>query len=174
MLEAEDDEEKESEVDGEVEERVTQRAHETWRCPRDGMRDKFEPQCVCKESVKEQRHKLTKKRETTRTKDLQCMKTHALASTTSTLTLTCSPSVSSHFTHCWVLHCASCRQFLILVAVTIYSILTCTQIPERVHTAKMGLLRCCLYNLSLGSSRAIMQCDCTSIMRCELHERGDV
>ena len=36
---------------------------------------------------------------------------HALASTTSTLTLTCSPSVSSHFTHCWVLHCASCRQF---------------------------------------------------------------
>ena len=30
MLEAEDDEEKESEVDGEVEERVTQRVHETW------------------------------------------------------------------------------------------------------------------------------------------------
>ena len=31
VLEAKDDEEKESEVDGEVEERVTQRAHETWR-----------------------------------------------------------------------------------------------------------------------------------------------
>ena len=33
MLEGKDDEEKESEVDGEVEERerVTQRAHETWR-----------------------------------------------------------------------------------------------------------------------------------------------
>ena len=30
-LEAEDDEEKESEVDGEVEESVIQRAHETWR-----------------------------------------------------------------------------------------------------------------------------------------------
>ena len=29
-LEAKDDDEKESEVDGEVEERVTQRAHETW------------------------------------------------------------------------------------------------------------------------------------------------
>ena len=29
MLEAKDDEEKEREVDGEVEERVTQRAHET-------------------------------------------------------------------------------------------------------------------------------------------------
>ena len=31
VLEAEDDEEKESELDGEVEERVTQRAQETWR-----------------------------------------------------------------------------------------------------------------------------------------------
>ena len=31
VLEAKDDKEKESEVDGEVEERVTQRAHETWR-----------------------------------------------------------------------------------------------------------------------------------------------
>ena len=34
---------------------------------------------------------------------------------------------------------------LILVAVTIYSILTCTQIPCRVHTANTGLLRRCLY-----------------------------
>ena len=31
VLEAKDDEEKECELDGEVEERVTQRAHETWR-----------------------------------------------------------------------------------------------------------------------------------------------
>ena len=31
VLETKDDEEKESELDGEVEERVTQRAHETWR-----------------------------------------------------------------------------------------------------------------------------------------------
>ena len=31
VLEAKGDEDKESEVDGEVEERVTQRAHETWR-----------------------------------------------------------------------------------------------------------------------------------------------
>ena len=30
VLEAKDDEEKESEVDGEVEERVTQSAHDTW------------------------------------------------------------------------------------------------------------------------------------------------
>ena len=31
VLETKDDEEKESEIDGEVEEKVTQRAHETWR-----------------------------------------------------------------------------------------------------------------------------------------------
>ena len=31
VLEAKDDEEEESELDGEVEERVTQHAHETWR-----------------------------------------------------------------------------------------------------------------------------------------------
>ena len=31
VLEAKDDEEKESEIDGEAEERVTQRAHEEWR-----------------------------------------------------------------------------------------------------------------------------------------------
>ena len=31
VLEAKDDEEKESELDGEVEERATHRAHETWR-----------------------------------------------------------------------------------------------------------------------------------------------
>ena len=30
VLEAKDDEEKESEIDGEIEERVTPRAHETW------------------------------------------------------------------------------------------------------------------------------------------------
>ena len=61
------------------------------------------------------------------------MKTRALASTT--LTLTGSTSVSGHFTHCWVS----------LVAVTIYSILTCTRIPCRAHTTKTGLSRCCLY-----------------------------
>ena len=57
------------------------------------------------------------KRETTKTKDLQCMKTHALASTT----LTDSRSVSGHFTHCWVfrsvLHvvnfnCSRCNHLL--------------------------------------------------------------
>ena len=41
-----------------------------------------------------------KKEKLWKTKDLQCMMTHALASTA----LTDSPSVSSHFTHCWAFH----------------------------------------------------------------------
>ena len=73
-------------------------------------RHKLEPQCVHKESVKEQQQKNRDDEDTTKTKDLQCTKTHALTSTASTLTLTCSPSVLSHFTHCWVLLCSSCRQ----------------------------------------------------------------
>ena len=73
-------------------------------------------------------------KDTTRTKDLQCMKTRALASTT--LTLTGSSSVSGHFTHCWVSLCTSCRQFN-FVAVASYSILTCARIPCRVsHCGK--------------------------------------
>ena len=42
---------------------------------------------------------------------------------------------------------------LILVAVTIDSILTCTRIPCRVHTTKTDLLRCCLYTSPVGCSR---------------------
>ena len=70
-----------------------------------------------------------KKRETTKMKDLQCMKTHPLASTT--LTLTCSPSLSGHFTHCLGFALCFVSSMSILVAVTIYSILTCTRIPCR-------------------------------------------
>ena len=32
----------------------------------------------------------------------------------------------------------------VLVAVLVYSILTCIQVPCTIHTAKTGLLRCCL------------------------------
>ena len=110
VLEAKDDEEKASELDGEVEERVTHRSHETMAMTMRRTRHKLEPQCVHKESVKEQQQKTGDHEDTMKTKDLQCMKTHALAATTSTLTLTCSPSGLSHFTHCWVLSCASCRQ----------------------------------------------------------------
>ena len=49
--------------------------------------------------------------------------------------------VTSHIVgFCTVLH-------VVNVAVNIYSILTCTRIPCRVHTAKTGLLRCCLYTI---------------------------
>ena len=49
------------------------------------------------------------------------------------------PSVSSHMTHRWVSLCTSCRQFEFFVAVTMYSILTCTRIPGEIQTAKTGL-----------------------------------
>ena len=55
------------------------------------------------------------------------MKTHALASTT----LTCSPSVSAHFTHCWVSLCASCRQFNCCRCNHFAQLLTCTRTPCR-------------------------------------------
>ena len=71
------------------------------------------------------------------------MKTHALASTT----LTCSPSVSGHFTHCWVSLCTSCCQFKIIVAVT--NLLNFDQFLIEIHTATTGLWRCCLYISSI-------------------------
>ena len=54
------------------------------------------------------------KRETTKTKDLQCMMPHALASTT----LTCCPSVSGHLTHTllgFALHFVSPIQLFVAV-----------------------------------------------------------
>ena len=53
-----------------------------------------------------------------KTKDLQCMMAHALASTT----LTDSPGVSGHFTHCWDFHSVLRVVNAIIVAVPIYSI----------------------------------------------------
>ena len=106
-------------------ERWRDRRWSEWRCRRGHStcawnmtmtmgwtRHKLESQCACIYQGRQSKDNDTnwqQKNKTTKTKDLQCMKTHALASTT--LTLTCSPSVSGHFTHCWVSHCASCRQF---------------------------------------------------------------
>ena len=53
-----------------------------------------------------------------KTKDLQCMMPHALASTT----LTDFPSVSGHFTHCWSFRSALRVTNSIVVTVPIYSI----------------------------------------------------
>ena len=64
------------------------------------------------------------KRETTRTKDLQCMKTHALASTALTDFPKCFRSL--HTLLGFALFFVS--SILVLVAETIYSILTCTRI----------------------------------------------
>ena len=70
---------------------------------------------------------------------------HALASTT----LTDSPSVSGYFTHCWDFH------FVLRV---VNSICRCTNLFNfwlvheflvQFHTAKNGLVRCCLYRLRL-------------------------
>ena len=76
----------------------------------DSNLSRLEPDSV-RSSNKEDSQRTTtltdNKKSLRKTKDLQCMKTHALASTT----FTCSPSVSSHFTHCWVSLCISCRQF---------------------------------------------------------------
>ena len=79
-------------------------------------------------SNKEDCHRTTtltdNKKETTKTKDLQCMMTHALALTT----LTDSTSVSGHFTHCWTF-----RSVLRVVnSLSLYhfiQFLTCTRIP---------------------------------------------
>ena len=88
-----------------------QSAHESWRWP--WVKGDSNLSHSVRASIKEDSQRTTtqtdnKKRETTKTKDQQCMMAHALASTT----LTCSPSVSGHFTHCWVSLCNSCRQWL--------------------------------------------------------------
>ena len=62
-----------------------------------------------------------------KTKDLQCMMTHALASTT----LTDFPSVSDHFTRCWDFRSVP--------------FLTCTRILCRESHCENGLVKCCLY-----------------------------
>ena len=75
---------------------------------------------------------LTTKRETTKTKDLQCMMTHAVASTT--LTLTCSPSVSSHFTGFTALSCRFVRRSCVDFPLSYYELhqvsLHCHQLEE--------------------------------------------
>ena len=118
-------------------------------------RHKLEPHCDQGMSQRTMTKTDRDYEDTMKTEDLQWMKTHALASTTSTLTLTCSQSVLSHSTHCWVLSCASCRQLNSCRCNHFYSFFDLyAQIPCRVHTAKTGLLRCCLY-----TSRRLQQTD---------------
>ena len=65
------------------------------------------------------------KKKTTKRKDLQCMKTHAFGINYALMF----PSVSSHFTHCWVSLCTSCRQFNCCRCNHFTKFLTCTRIP---------------------------------------------
>ena len=78
-----------------------------------------------------------------KTKDLQCMMAHALASTT---VLTDFPSVSGHFTHLLCLSlCTSCHKFNCCHCTKFIQFLTCTRIPCRDSHCENGLVRCCLY-----------------------------
>ena len=96
--------------------------------------------CVCasnkEHSQRDNGHKLTTKRETTKTKDLQCMKTHALASTT--LTLSVSGSLHTLFGFRSVLRVVnfnSCR---------CDHLLNFDLYANSLSLAITGLLRCCL------------------------------
>ena len=107
-------------------------------------RHKLEPQCVHKKSVKEQQQKQRLRRhyedEGSSMHEDSCIGINYVYA-------------HSHvFPKCFkslhtLLGFALCltSSILILVAVTIHSILTCTQIPCGVYPAKTGLLRYCLY-----------------------------
>ena len=88
-----------------------------------------------------------------KTKDLQCMMPHALASTTLTEFPKCFRSLHTllGFTLCTSCHqfnCCHCtNQFI--------QFLTCTRIPCRDSHCENGLVRCCLYRISLSDSRSI-------------------
>ena len=76
-----------------------------------------------------------------KTKDLQCMMTHALASTT--LTDFPSVQVTSHVVGIFALHFVSPIQMLSLYQ--FIQFLTCTRIPCTDSHCEDGLVRCCLY-----------------------------
>ena len=103
-MEAKDDEEEESEVDGEVEEKVTQSMHATCRWLWDGMRDKREhlkPQCVHKEWVRREQQK---QRLTTKTlRRLNHVYAHAHVFLQMFL-------VTAHIAGFRLVACVSCRQ----------------------------------------------------------------
>ena len=71
-----------------------------------------------------------------RTKDLQCMMPHALASTT----LTDSPIVSGHFTHCLAFRSAPRVTYSIVVTVpNLFNFCPVREFLVEIHTAKMVL-----------------------------------
>ena len=80
----------------------------------------------------------------TKTKNFQCMKTRALASAT----LTCSPSVSGHFTLCRVSLCTSRRQFNCCRNNHLLNFWLVREFLVEIRTAKTDLLRWSLHSSS--------------------------
>ena len=88
-----------------------------------------------------------------KTEDLQCMMTHALASTTLTERSQMSQvfQVTSYFVELFALHIASPIQLLSLYH--FIQFLTCTRIPCRYSHCENGLVRCCLHTSRIVSQK---------------------
>ena len=141
------DEEIGDEVNGEVEEEITQRAHETWlwRWSEQGtnLSHIVRARNQSKDNDVNWQQKRDYENEGSSMDDDSCIGINYIYAHTHVFPK-CFKSLHKllGFALCFM------SSILILVAVTIYSILTCTRIPCRVHTAKMGFLRCCLYTPS--------------------------
>ena len=97
---------------------------------------------LSKMTVKRQRHQWQQKERLRKKKNLQCLVTHELASTT----LTDFPSVSGHFTRCWDFRSAL-HNVKSIIAVVIYSIFDLySNFFVDSHTAKMSFLIWFLYS----------------------------
>ena len=121
---------KESEEDGEVDERATQRAHETWRWPWDGMRDTLEPlsslepwalshSVMCKESNEDGTKETQKNKQTKGTHEPSVgalVRVHKL-------------QVCVNVKHVVVLVVLLCVINSVVVSVPTYSLFTCMRIP---------------------------------------------
>ena len=77
-------------------------------------------------------------------------------------TLTCSPSVSSHFTNCWVSLCTSWRQFQLFSLLHSLIFWPFRVFLVEIQNAKMGLLRCHLYTHRRLQQTAVIckRCNC--------------
>ena len=131
-------------MNGEVEEirSNAHSTHESWRWPWDKRRLKLEPNSVRtskqgKQLKDDDTNWQQGKERLQKTKELQFIKTHALASTTFTDFL----SVSSHFTH-WLLGfslCTSCHQCNCCDCNILFHFWPVREFLVEIHTAKMVL-----------------------------------
>ena len=134
----------------EVEE-VTQHTHETWRWRwgEQGTNLSHSVRALSVRTVKEQRHQLTTKERIRKRRIYNAwrlMHWHQLRSRSRV------PQVFQVTSHIVGFRSVLRVVNWILVAVTIYSILTCTRIPCRVHTSKMVFWGV-VFTRSVGCSR---------------------